>query len=71
MPTLGEISKIVYSKGPQKDEIKSNYTDYSNSSYGIISKVAFLIGVERRHFENEHEPPKIEVYEQLNSDKNA
>ena len=71
MPTLGEISKIVYTTKPQKEETKPNYTDYSNSSYGIISKVAFLLGVEKRHFENEHEPPKIEVYEQLSKDKNA
>lgn len=71
MPTLGEISKIIYSSEPEQEPIKPNYTDFTNSSYGIISKVAYLIGVDRRHFENEHEPPKIEVYQQLDKDKNA
>ena len=30
--------------------------DRTNSTYNIISKVAYLIGVEKKHFENEYEP---------------
>ena len=47
------------------------YTDYENSTYTVISKVAYLIGVPKRIFENEYEPPKMEWYEKLHQDKNA
>ena len=35
------------------------------SKYELVSLVAYLIGVEKRHFESEKEPPKIEIYEEL------
>ena len=44
---------------------------YKDSTYEIVSKVAYLIGVPKRIFENEHEPPQIDVYRQLDLDKNA
>ena len=44
---------------------------YKDSTYDIISKVAYLIGVPKQIFENEHEPPKLEIYEMLNKDKTA
>lgn len=44
---------------------------YKDSTYEIISKVAYLIGVPRRIFENEVEPPKLEIYEKLERDKSA
>lgn len=44
---------------------------YKDSTYEIVSKVAYLIGVPVRMFENEHEPPKLEVYERLSQDKAA
>ena len=44
---------------------------YKDSTYDIISKVAYLIGVPKSIFENEHEPPKPEIYETLEKDKNA
>lgn len=47
------------------------YTDYENSTYTVVSKVAYLIGVQKRIFENEYEPPKMEWYEKLHADKNA
>lgn len=50
---------------------KTAYTDYENSTYTVVSKVAFLIGVPKRFFENEYEPPKMEWYEKLHPDKNA
>ncbi len=46
--------------GPRKDR-----------TYELVSKVAYLIGVPLRIFENEHEPPKLELYDQLERDKNA
>ena len=30
------------------------YTDYENSTYTVVSKVAYLIGVQKRIFENEY-----------------
>lgn len=36
-----------------------------NSIYTLVSKIAYLIGVPKRIFENEYEPPKIEIYQQL------
>lgn len=44
---------------------------YKDSTYDIISKVAYLIGVPKRIFENEHEPPKLELYELLDKDRSA
>ena len=44
---------------------------YKDSTYDIISKVAYLIGVPKHIFENEHEPPKLEIYEALDKNKSA
>ena len=44
---------------------------YKDSTYELVSKVAYLIGVPLRFFQNEHEPPKIEIYDRLEQDKNA
>ncbi len=44
---------------------------YKNSTYEIVSKVAYLIGVPKRIFDNEHEAPKPEIYAQLDLEKYA
>lgn len=44
---------------------------YKDSTYVIVSKIAYLIGVPKRIFENEHEPPQLDVFNQLENDKNA
>lgn len=54
-----------------QEENRLIYTLYENSTYMVISKVAYLIGVPKAIFENEHEPPKMEWYEELERDKNA
>lgn len=41
------------------------------AKYEVVSIFAYLIGVEKRHFENEHEPPQLETYEKLRWNKNA
>lgn len=56
---------------PGQETAPRSYTDYHNSKYDIVSIVAYLIGVEKRHFEAEYEPPKLEHYERLETDKNA
>ena len=45
--------------------------EYQNSTYETISRVAYLIGVPKRIFDNEHEPPQASIYRQLDADKNA
>lgn len=44
---------------------------YKDSTYDIVSKVAYLIGVPKQIFENEHEPPRLDIYERLEKDKTA
>ena len=44
---------------------------YKDSTYELVSKVAYLIGVPLRIFQNEHEPPQIAIYNRLEQDKNA
>ena len=44
---------------------------FSDSTYEIISKVAYLIGVPKRIFENIVEAPKMEYYDLLQADKPA
>lgn len=65
-----ETDITFVSEAPTEKD-KTPRTDYQNSTYMIISKVAFLLGVEKRHFENEYEPPKIEWFEELSKNRNA
>lgn len=44
---------------------------YRDSTYEIVSKIAYLIGVPKRIFENENQPPQMAVYEKLDRNKNA
>lgn len=54
---------------PRTDD--SEIIAYKDSTYELVSKVAYLIGVPKRIFENEHEAPQLEIYEQLDKDKTA
>lgn len=56
------------SAAEQTDEEKIVYKD---STYEIVSKIAYLIGVPKRIFENEYEAPKIDIFNQLEQDKSA
>lgn len=51
------------------DEYAGEQIAYKDSTYELVSKVAYLIGVPLRIFQNEHEPPKIEIYNRLEQDK--
>ncbi len=51
-----------------QDEAKP---EYQCSTYEIVSLIAYLIGVPKRIFENEYEPPKLEVYQRLDNNKPA
>lgn len=50
---------------------KTESTTSEKYTYTIVSNVAYLLGVPKRIFENEHEPPKMYVYEELEQNKNA
>ncbi|MBQ8510940.1 MAG: hypothetical protein IJ493_13645 [Clostridia bacterium] len=57
---------------PGEEEIQqATVTSWKNSTYEIISKVAYLIGVRKQIFEKEHEPPRLEIYEELDKQTNA
>lgn len=53
------------------EELDDEQARFKDSTYDIISKVAYLIGVPKRIFENEYEPPKLDLYNRLDQDKNA
>ncbi|MCF0123450.1 MAG: NYN domain-containing protein [Ruminiclostridium sp.] len=65
------IAEYFETMPPGQEAAPRNYTDFFNAKYNIVSLVAYLIGVEKRHFENEHEPPKMDFYESLRQNKNA
>jgi uncharacterized LabA/DUF88 family protein len=46
-------------------------TSHRESTYEIVSIVAYLIGVPKPIFENVHEPPQMEYYQRLEYNKNA
>jgi len=52
----------------EEDTTEANY---KNSTYMVVSKVAYLIGVPYHIFENENQPPKLEWFDQLKVNKNA
>ena len=43
---------------------------YRDSTYSIVSKVA-IYRRPKTIFENQHEPPQLEIFQQLENDKNA
>lgn len=47
------------------------YIDQRNNVYRNSSTVAYLLGVPKPIFENEYEPPMIEVFQNLEQDKDA
>ncbi len=65
MPTFTEELRDTY------ELFEDERTRYKDSTYDIVSKVAYLIGVPTKIFENEYEPPKKEVFDVLEKDKNA
>mgnify|MGYP004554960023 CR=1 FL=1 len=62
--TVGEAKPV----GESGDDL---YAGYKNSTRIIVSYVAYLIGVRKSIFENDYEPPRLEIYEELEKDKNA
>lgn len=71
---MREERNIVYTSDSfPKDEPPKPKTGngYINSTFTLVSKFAYLIGVHKRFFESEYEPPKMEWYEKLGADPAA
>lgn len=55
----------------QEETTVETAPSHNRFTYSVVSKVAYLIGVPTYIFENEHEPPKMEEYLQLEKNKHA
>ena len=66
MNGMAEIAKLLEI---ETDTVEQ--TNYNRSTYEVISKVGYLIGVPKSIFESPHEPPKMDVYRELELNKNA
>ena len=51
--------------------VENIQTDFREDARGIISRIAFLIGVPKKIFEKQTEPPELDVYKELEKQKNA
>lgn len=67
-----ETTELLYDPQDSQDfQEDIGQAQYSNSTYLIVSKVAYLIGVPEEIFANEHEPPKQDIFEQMELNKPA
>lgn len=71
MTIIKDFNGTVFSSDPSEREFITPQKDYRNSTYAVVSKVAYLIGVPQRIFELEYEPPKMEHFKTLALNKNA
>ncbi|MGI6013052.1 MAG: hypothetical protein ACOX7K_02045 [Oscillospiraceae bacterium] len=55
----------------ESEEETNPYSPHHNSTYDIVSRIAYLLGVSKSIFENEHEAPQLEWYNKLNEDRCA
>ena len=49
--------------------LRDAHNEYRNPTHLIVSTIAYLIGVDRKHFENPNEPPLLSIFEQLDQSK--
>ena len=72
---LPQERNIVYEAAPPAAytaaESTQDIRDYPNSTYTVISKIAYLIGVPKRFFEAEYASPQIGIFDVLEKEKNA
>lgn len=60
--SLGAVMKDVSDGEPDSNR---------GQQFDIVSRVAYLIGVPKRVFDNEQQPPKLEIYNQLELQKKS
>lgn len=51
--------------------LNTSFQDRYHAKYEIISTVAYLIGVKKEIFESEHEPPQLDIFQKLETDRCA
>lgn len=61
------MDEIIRMTDPSPDETLT----FKDSTFEIVSKVSYLIGVPKRYFESDSPSPKMEVFTKLEMDKNA
>lgn len=62
--TLSEEQRAVFAQ-------REAYLERRKPTHNVVSIVAYLLGVGKQHFENVHEPPRIEIYDQLDQNQDA
>ena len=67
---MGETNYSLFA-ATDTESVEIERSEYRNSTYGLVSKVAYLIGVPERIFENGHEAPKHEIFLELEKNKSA
>ncbi len=55
----------------ENKSVPQSFGSVANRAYEIISIVAYLIGVQKVHFERDHEPPLQSVYDRLKQHPSA
>jgi len=68
--SLSKLKDLLQTFAPDEGpEVVAGF--YKDSTFSIISTVAYLIGVPLHIFENESLPPELGAFYKLNTDKNA
>lgn len=66
------LNKISYNASLAGYSEEEDKKDFRNPTYNLVSRLGYLIGVDKRLFEDPTNPAMmIKVYDKLNSDKNA
>lgn len=71
MTITKDFNGTVFAADPNEQEFITPQKDYHNSTHHVISKIAYLIGVPERIFEQEYEPPKMEHFRDLQNNRSA
>ncbi len=50
---------------------EQEHANMHGEQYDIVSKVAYLLDIHKRIFENESEPPQLAIYKKLEMEKKA
>lgn len=71
MTIIKGFEGTIYSEEPIEQETPEVRTDYRNSTYNIVSKVGYLIGVPKQYFDPSQGMLSMELFDHLDKDKNA
>ena len=68
---MNENTNIAIMQEDNQFSPNESQDQFWGSTFEIISKVAYLIGVPKNKFEEDNSSPKLNVYEKIDKDKNA